>query len=52
MTGCPFVQGAALIDGRVFRAIEAIGKNVFAWFTAADGGPDVVVRKRDPLRSI
>ena len=38
-----FADGAALIDGRTFVSIEAIGKNLFAWFAGERGAPDVVV---------
>ena len=37
-----FSEGAALINNREFRRIEAIGKNLFAFFAAA-GTPDVVM---------
>ena len=37
-----FSDGARLINGRSFSRIEAIGKNLFAFFAAA-GQPDVVV---------
>jgi formamidopyrimidine-DNA glycosylase len=37
-----FSDGARLIDGREFSRIEAIGKNLFAFFSAV-GAPDVVM---------
>ena len=37
-----FAEGAKLIDGREFSRIEAIGKNLFAFFSAI-GSPDVVM---------
>lgn len=37
-----FAGGAALINGRQFSRIEAIGKNLFAFFSAV-GVPDVVM---------
>lgn len=37
-----FAAGAAAISGAVFFSIEAIGKNLFAWFKPADGS-DVCV---------
>ena len=37
-----FADGAKLINGREFSRIEAIGKNLFAFFAAA-GTPDVVM---------
>ena len=37
-----FTDGAAAIDGKPFRAIEAVGKNLFAFFGAGDAD-DVVV---------
>ena len=37
-----FAEGARLIDGRTFSRIEAIGKNLFAFFSAV-GTPDVVM---------
>merc|ERR1719253_692280 len=40
-----FADGAAAIDGRVLSRMEAVGKNLFAFFRdgAAGGGADVVV---------
>ena len=39
-----FADGARLIDGREFRRIEAIGKNLFAFFSAVGTpSPDVVM---------
>ncbi|EOD20250.1 putative formamidopyrimidine-DNA glycosylase [Emiliania huxleyi CCMP1516] len=37
-----FAEGARLINGRSFSRIEAVGKNLFAFFAAA-GQPDVVM---------
>eukprot|EP00965_Chrysotila_dentata_P143847 4752521-Pleurochrysis_carterae.AAC.2 len=37
-----FAAGAAAINGRRFSRIEAVGKNLFAFFAVA-GSPDVVV---------
>jgi len=37
-----FAEGAALVNGRTFSRIEALGKNLFAFFAAA-GQPDVVM---------
>lgn len=37
-----FADGARLINGRSFSRIEAVGKNLFAFFAAA-GQPDVVM---------
>lgn len=43
-----FAEGAAAIDGRVLRRMEAVGKNLFAFFgdsspSSPGGGDDVVV---------
>ena len=38
-----FVQGAKAIDGKVFSRIEAVGKNLFAFFGKGGGGDDDVV---------
>ena len=37
-----FTEGAAAINNKPFRAIEAVGKNLFAFF-AAPNEPDIVV---------
>ena len=31
-----FTEGAAVINNKPFRAIEAVGKNLFAWFGKGD----------------
>ena len=31
-----FTEGAAAINNKTFRAIEAVGKNLFAWFGKGD----------------
>ena len=36
-----FAEGAALIDGKEFAGIEAVGKNLFAWF--GNGADEVCV---------
>ena len=38
-----FTEGAAAINNKPFRAIEAVGKNLFAWFGKGDDD-DVCVR--------
>ena len=38
-----FTEGAAAINKKTFRAIEAVGKNLFAWFGNGDDD-DVCVR--------
>ena len=35
-----FVDGAAAIDGRVLSRMEAVGKNLFAFFSDDDGKDD------------
>ena len=47
-----FTEGAAAINNKNFRGIEAVGKNLFAWFGKGDDDDGLVVSSRGELASL